>query len=49
MNRGVGSRGVTAVMEGKLKQNLESVGLALLCLAMGRGNPMASWGKGKER
>lgn len=40
--------GVSAVMEGKLKEKLESVGLALLCLAIDGGNPMDSWGKGER-
>ncbi len=40
---------MTAVMEGKLKEKLESVGLALLSLAMGKGNPMDSWGEGGSR
>ncbi len=36
-------------MEGKLKEILESVGLAILCLAMGKENPMDSWGEGGSR
>ena len=36
-------------MAGKLKEKLESVGLAFLCLALGTQNPVESWGKGEGR
>ena len=31
-------------MEGKVKEKLESVGLALFCLSLKYHNPMDSWG-----
>ena len=37
------SASTSAVMAGKLKEKLESVGLALLCLALNTPNPMESW------
>ena len=36
---------IAASKEGKLKEKLESLGLALLCLALAAGNPMDTWSK----
>ena len=44
---GASGPNITAIMEGKLKEKLESLGLALLCLALKTGNPIGNWGERK--